>query len=50
MRMGGESTKSIKNVLIGNKEMAVAWKMNNLKPPFYFWFLRFIKKVVQYFV
>ena len=50
MRMGGESTKSVKNILIGNKEMLKAWQMNDLKPPFYFWFLRFFKKVYQYFV
>jgi len=48
MRMGGESTKSLKNILIGNKEIIHAWKMNNLKPPVYFWFLRFTKKVLQY--
>jgi glycosyltransferase len=48
MRMGGESTKNLKNILIGNKEITLAWKMNNLKPPVYFWFLRFIKKVFQY--
>jgi len=50
MRMGGESTKSLKNILIGNREMHLAWKMNNLRPPFYFWFLRFYKKVRQFFV
>jgi glycosyltransferase involved in cell wall biosynthesis len=47
MRMGGESTKNLKNILIGNKEIIRAWKMNNLKPPIYFWFLRSIKKVLQ---
>jgi len=48
MRMGGESTRSFSNVLIGNKEVRMAWKMNNLKPPFRFWFLRVVKKVLQY--
>lgn len=48
MRMGGESTKNLKNIIIGNKEITLAWKMNNIKPPFYFWFLRFGKKVLQY--
>jgi len=48
MRMGGESTRSFKNILIGNKEIISAWKMNNLRPPVYFWFLRFTKKILQY--
>ncbi len=48
MRMGGESTKNFKNIIIGNREIIRAWKMNNLKPPVYFWFLRFTKKVLQY--
>src|ERR1700744_5249814 len=37
MRVGGESTKSIKNVLVGNKEVKLAWQMNKLKPPLRFW-------------
>ncbi|MGZ3766515.1 MAG: glycosyltransferase family 2 protein [Mucilaginibacter sp.] len=48
MKMGGESTRSFKNVLVGNKEVRIAWKMNNLEPPLRFWFLRVIKKVLQY--
>jgi glycosyltransferase involved in cell wall biosynthesis len=48
MRVGGESTKSIKNVLIGNKEVRIAWKMNNIKPPIRFWFLRIAKKILQF--
>ena len=49
MRMGGESTKSFKNIIRGNREILLSWKMNNLKPPVYFWPLRVIKKVIQYF-
>jgi glycosyltransferase len=48
MRVGGESTSSLKNVLIGNKEVRIAWRMNNLKPPFKFWFLRITKKILQF--
>jgi glycosyltransferase involved in cell wall biosynthesis len=48
MRMGGESTKNLKNILIGNREIILSWEMNNLKPPFYFWILRLIKKILQY--
>ncbi len=47
MRVGGESTKSIKNVLIGNKEVRRAWEMNNMKPSLRFWFLRITKKLLQ---
>lgn len=48
MRMGGESTRSISNVVIGNKEVRMAWKMNGLTPPLRFWFLRVVKKILQY--
>ena len=48
MRVGGESTKSIKNVLVGNKEVKLAWQMNKLKPPLRFWVLRIIKKILQF--
>ena len=49
MRVGGESTKSIKNVLIGNKEVRLAWEMNGMKPSLRFWLLRITKKVRQLF-
>ncbi|MDB5024603.1 MAG: family 2 glycosyl transferase [Mucilaginibacter sp.] len=48
MRVGGESTRSFKNILIGNKEVRLAWRMNNIRPPFRFWFLRIIKKILQF--
>ena len=48
MRVGGESTKSLRNVLIGNKEVKIAWQMNNRKPPLRFWILRIAKKVLQF--
>ena len=44
MRVGGESTKSIRNAPIGNKEVRKAWKMNNMKPSLRFWFSSFYKK------
>lgn len=49
MRMGGESTKGFRNTLIANKEVVKAWRMNGLRPPLQFWFLRFFKKVFQYY-
>ncbi|HJP63930.1 MAG TPA: glycosyltransferase family 2 protein [Mucilaginibacter sp.] len=48
MRMGGESTKSLKNILIGNKEVKMAWAMNNKKPNLRFWILRVFKKLLQF--
>jgi glycosyltransferase involved in cell wall biosynthesis len=47
MKIGGESTKSFKNILIGNKEVRVAWKMNNMRPSLWFWVLRVYKKIRQ---
>jgi glycosyltransferase involved in cell wall biosynthesis len=47
MRVGGESTKSFKNVLIANREVRKAWEMNNRKPNFRFWILRITKKILQ---
>jgi glycosyltransferase involved in cell wall biosynthesis len=42
MRMGGESTSSFKNILLGNKEIITSWKMNNKTiPPFFF-----LKKII----
>lgn len=49
MRMGGESTKSIKNVLVGNIEIYKSWKMNNLSMPLFFYFKRFLFKINQLF-
>ena len=48
MRMGGESTRNLKNILTGNNEIGLAWKMNNLRPPPLFWPLRILKKIEQY--
>lgn len=47
MRMGGESTKNWKNIIIGNIEIYKAWKMNNLSLPFLFYIKRFIFKFKQ---
>ena len=49
MRMGGESTKSWKNIIIGNKEVLLAWKMNSIIPPLKFYYLRPLKKIRQLF-
>lgn len=48
MRLGGETNKSFKNILNGNKEILKAWKNNSLKPPLTLMLLRFIKRIVQF--
>jgi len=48
MRLGGNSTGSIKNIIKGNKEIFDAWKKNNLSYPFQLFFLRPLKKILQF--
>lgn len=48
MREGGMSNKSILNRLKANKEDARAWKINDLKPRFYTFYLKPIKKIKQF--
>ena len=47
MRLGGESTNGIHNLILNNKEVFQAWKMNKLSPPMKFYFKRPIKKLIQ---
>lgn len=49
MRLGGETNKSFKNILNGNKEIISAWKNNGLKVPFMIMPLRLIKRLSQFF-
>jgi glycosyltransferase involved in cell wall biosynthesis len=46
MRLGGESTQ-FHNLILNNKEVLEAWKMNNLNPPIKFFFKRPLKKILQ---
>ena len=48
MRIGGESNQSIKNIIKANIESYNAWKVNNLKPPFYLPFIKPLKKLRQF--
>lgn len=50
MRAGGQSNSSIKNRLKANKEDREAWRMNGLKPQFYTFLLKPIRKIGQFFV
>ncbi len=49
MRLGGQSTVSIKNRIKANKEDRFAWKINNLEPEFYTLWLKPLLKIPQFF-
>ena len=49
MRVGGKSNVSIKNRLNANKEDFMAWRINNLKPPFGFRIIKPLSKLNQFF-
>ncbi|WP_243751599.1 glycosyltransferase family 2 protein [Niastella caeni] len=48
MRTGGMSNASLKNRFRANKEDAMAWKLNNLKPYFFTMWLKPLRKVLQF--
>jgi glycosyltransferase len=48
MRAGGISNSSVKNRLRANKEDAMAWKLNQLKPYFFTTWLKPLRKVLQF--
>jgi glycosyltransferase len=48
MRAGGMSNASLKNRFRANKEDAMAWKLNNLKPYFFTMWLKPLRKVLQF--
>jgi len=49
MRLGGESTGSLKRIIIGNKNVLKAFKKNNITVSFLYPFCRFIPKLFQFF-
>ena len=49
MRIGGQSNKSIKNIIKGNIECYRAWKINGLKVNPLVFFLKPLSKATQYF-
>jgi hypothetical protein len=49
MRAGGLSNSSLRNWLLGNREDRVAWQLNGLKPYIFTFYLKPLRKVVQYF-
>lgn len=48
MRTGGISNKYTSNIFKQNIEIINAWKINNLKMPYYFFIYKFINKLKQY--
>jgi len=48
MRIGGESNRSIKNILKANIECYKAWKINDLKPPIFLIFIKPLNKLKQF--
>ena len=48
MRAGGMSNASLKNRFRANKEDAMAWKLNQLKPYFFTMWLKPLRKVLQF--
>lgn len=47
MRVGGESTSSIKNLILANREVVQSWKMNKLPVPVLLQAYRVVKKLKQ---
>lgn len=48
MRSGGMSNASLKNRFRANKEDALAWKLNDLKPYFFTTWLKPLRKILQF--
>jgi len=48
MRIGGQSTKSIGNIINGNVNIFKAFKKNNVRYPYYYPLRRFLDKVNQF--
>ncbi len=48
MRAGGVSNSSVKNRLRANREDQTAWQLNNLKPYFFTFWLKPLRKLKQY--
>jgi glycosyltransferase len=49
MRLGGETNKSFKNIVNGNREILNAWRNQGLVAPVYLMPLRFFKRILQFF-
>ena len=50
MRIGGATSKNIKNIIKQNIEIYNIWKINSVSMPFYTFPLKLINKLKQYYV
>ena len=48
MRLGGATNQNFSNIIDQNKEILLAWKVNNLKPPLLLMPLRIFKRLIQF--
>jgi glycosyltransferase involved in cell wall biosynthesis len=48
MRLGGKTNQSISNIIKGNREILLAWKVNGLKPPILLMPCRIFKRIIQF--
>lgn len=48
MRLGGKTNQSLKNIVIGNKEIIQTWEKHRLRIPLKFWVRRYFLKLKQY--
>ena len=48
MRLGGETNKSIQNIINQNKEILKAWRQNGINPPLMLMPFRITKKLLQF--
>jgi glycosyltransferase involved in cell wall biosynthesis len=47
MKLGGESNRSIRNILRGAKDIRLSFAANDVKIPWYYFILRWTKKLIQ---
>jgi hypothetical protein len=48
MRVGGISNRSLENRIRGNREDKLAWDLNNLKPAWFTFILKPVRKLTQF--
>ena len=50
MRLGGETNKSIINIIKGNGEISIAWRVNGFSLPVLYWPKKTLNKISQYWI
>lgn len=49
MRLGGSTNKSLYNIIKGNQEILLSWRLNGLNPPKRLMPIKFFKRILQFF-